>query len=118
MSLRGRVLIARKIGVATQTWSRLLAGLQDENGNTCILIFPQHMRDIPAEEFIPEGATLAIKEPHLHVDMVHSPHEFSNNAVYLEKHVLRYTRGPSRRPGGSTTLRQARTFEVPYGILH
>ena len=78
--LRGSVLIARRIGVITQTWSRLLAGLQDETGNTCILIVSQHMRDIPAEEFIPEGATVAIKQPYLFVDMVHSPHEMSNNA--------------------------------------
>jgi len=81
---RGSVLIARKIGVAAQTWSRLLVGLQDETGNTCILIFNQHMRDIPAEEFIPESATLAIKEPYLHVDMIHSPHDMSNNAENLK----------------------------------
>jgi hypothetical protein len=81
---RGYVLIARKIGVVTQTWSRLLAGLQDETGNTCILIFNHHMRDTPAEEFIPDGATLAIKEPYLHVDMVHSPHEMSSNAENLK----------------------------------
>lgn len=42
------------------------------------------MRDIPAEEFIPEGATLAIKQPHLHVDMVHSLHETSKNAKNLK----------------------------------
>lgn len=42
------------------------------------------MLDIPAEEFIPEGATLAIKQPYLHVDMVHSPHEMSNNAKNLK----------------------------------
>jgi hypothetical protein len=82
--LRGSVLIARRIGVPTQTWSRLLVGLQDETGNTCVLIFNHHMRDIPAEEFIPEGATLAIKQPYLHVDMVHSPHEISNNAKNLK----------------------------------
>lgn len=35
------------------------------------------MRDVPAEEFIPEGAVLAIKEPHLHIDSVH-PIEASN----------------------------------------
>lgn len=29
------------------------------------------MRDVPAEEFIPEGAVLAIKHPHLHIDSVH-----------------------------------------------
>ena len=78
------MLIARRIGAATQTWSRLLVGLEDETGNTCILIFNQHMRDIPAEEFIPEGATVAIKQPYLHVDMNHSPHEISNNAKNLK----------------------------------
>jgi len=70
--------------VVTQTWSRLLAGLQDETGNTCILIFNQHMRDVSAAEFIPAGATVAIKEPCLQVDMVHSPHEMSNNTANLK----------------------------------
>lgn len=55
----------------TQTWSRLLAALQDETGNTCLLVLNQHMRDIPADEYIPKGATLAIKEPYLHVDKAH-----------------------------------------------
>jgi hypothetical protein len=39
------------------------------------------MRDIPAEEFIPEGTTLAIKEPYMHVDMVHSPRDLDDHAV-------------------------------------
>lgn len=42
------------------------------------------MRDVPADEYIPEGATLAIKEPYLHVDMVHPPHDTSNNAINLK----------------------------------
>jgi len=56
----------------TQTWSRLLAAVQDESGNTCLLVLSQHMRDVPADEFIPKGATLAIKEPYLHVDRAHN----------------------------------------------
>lgn len=67
----GTVLIARRLGPTTQTWSRLLVGVEDEIGMSCVLTFNQHMRDVPAEEFVPEGAVLAIKEPHLHIDFVH-----------------------------------------------
>ena len=74
---RGNVLIARRIGVVTQTWSRLLAALQDECGNTCLLVLNQHMRDVPADEYIPKGATLAIKEPYLHEDTAHRSHDTS-----------------------------------------
>lgn len=56
----------------TQTWSRLLAALQDERGNTCLLVLNLHMRDVPADEYIPKGATIAIKEPYLHEDRAHS----------------------------------------------
>jgi hypothetical protein len=81
---RGTVLIARRIGVVTQTWSRLLAALQDESGNTYLLVFNQHMRDVSADEFVPKGATLAIKQPYFHVDMVHPPQDTSDSAVNLK----------------------------------
>ena len=65
----------------TQTWSRLLAALQDESGNTCLLVLNHHMRDVPADEYIPKGATLAIKEPYFHVDRAHRPDDTSKNAA-------------------------------------
>lgn len=46
-----------------------------------MLAFHQHMRDVAADEFIPKGATVAIKEPYLHVDMVHPPQNTSNSAA-------------------------------------
>jgi hypothetical protein len=62
----------------------MLVALQDETGNTCMLIFTQHMRDVPADEYIPEGATLAVKDPYMHVDMVHPPHDTSDGANNLK----------------------------------
>ncbi|KAM0716330.1 hypothetical protein Q7P37_007775 [Cladosporium fusiforme] len=67
----GSVLIVRRIGIIAQTWARLVAAVEDENGNTCFLTFYHHNRDVPAEEFMPEGAVLAIKQPYLRVDHAH-----------------------------------------------
>lgn len=53
----------RAVGPVSQTWARLLAAIQNETSNACIVSFMHHMRDVSAREFIPEGAVLAIKEP-------------------------------------------------------
>ena len=42
------------------------------------------MRDVPADEYIPKGATLAIKEPYLHMDMTHTPHDTNGNTASLK----------------------------------
>jgi hypothetical protein len=42
------------------------------------------MRDVSADEFVPKGATLAIKQPYFHVDMVHPPQDTSDSAVNLK----------------------------------
>lgn len=68
--MTGSVLIARRIGPASQTWTRLLFAVEDEAGKTSIVTFNQHPRDVLADEFIPEGAVVAIKEPYLHMDYI------------------------------------------------
>lgn len=65
---RGSVLVARRIGRVSQTWVRLLASVQDQAGNACALTFWHHMRDVPAEEFLPKNCVLAIKEPYLSIE--------------------------------------------------
>lgn len=68
---RGSVLVVRRIGPVAQTWARLLAALEDEKGNAIVLTFYHQKHNVSAEEFMPEGAVLAIKEPYLHLDCVH-----------------------------------------------
>lgn len=41
------------------------------------------MRDVPAEEFIPDGAVLAIKEPYAHIDFVHPPNTPEDTKIAL-----------------------------------
>jgi hypothetical protein len=48
------------------------------------MMLTHHMRDVPAGECIPKGATLAIKEPYLNMDMVHPPRDTSNMEVNLK----------------------------------
>lgn len=74
----------RRIGSVTQTWARLLFAIQDETGNTCLVTFNQHMRDVPAEEFIPKGAVVAIKEPFVHMESSHPFKDPKHSALRMQ----------------------------------
>lgn len=82
---RGSVLVVRRIGPIAQTRARLLAALEDENGHTIILTFYHQKRNVSAEEFLPKGAVLAVKEPYLHLDslQVSSTDNEADTACYV-----------------------------------
>lgn len=71
---RGSVLHVRRTSAVSQTWGRLHAVVQDETGEACALTSWHHMRDVPADEFLPENCVIAVKEPYLSLDFrSHNP---------------------------------------------